>query len=64
MYSYPPTRLNTSFEEDVSRNRRLVYTEFICVESTLKYVPGTIQYIAKSVKFLAQGNNGLQPDWG
>ena len=50
----------------------LVYTEFILVwllrkllayRHTIESVPGTNQYWAVSVKFLAQGNDGFAPDW-
>ena len=50
----------------------LVYTEFILVwlcrkllayRNTLESFPGTNQYWAMSVKFLAQGNNGLPLTW-
>ena len=54
----------------VYRTNSLVYTEFILVplcrkrfsliyRNTLESVPGTNQYWAMSVKFLAQGNNNL-----
>ena len=60
--------VNFNFNILSSRSLILVYTEFILVwlwrkllayRNTLKSFPGTNQYLAVSVKFLAQGNNGL-----
>ena len=47
----------------------LAYTDFILVWlyikliETLESVPGTIQYCAMSVNYLAQGNNALPLNW-
>jgi hypothetical protein len=47
---------------------KLILVDCVGSYKLLEYVPGTNQYLAINVKFLAQGNNGLpltgfEPTW-